>query len=169
MSHVMCHVLCFTWHVSCITFQVSQVTCQLRQKPQILPLQIPPGCAMYYAPQNTKNFKTPKSVQIKNKVSQFCSFSSTLFDQSSPVHAVPGPGRWHNSITDIATYRLNQPRVRFSENIGFDIYVHLGQCVKTQKLTYSVSCNLIFHFISPTQILNWTWVYYLVLLHCTTI
>ena len=37
-----------------------------------------------------------------------------LFDQKSPVHMVLGLGRWHNSATDIATYRPNRPRGWFS-------------------------------------------------------
>ena len=53
-------------------------------------------------------------------VSLFCNFSEKLFDQKSPVLAVPGLGPWHaqnQRQTDIATYKLNQPRGLFIENL----------------------------------------------------
>ena len=50
----------------------------------------------------------------------FCYFRDMLFDQKSPVHTVPGTGRWHkHTHTNIIKYRLNQPRGLFSENSTF--------------------------------------------------
>ena len=39
-----------------------------------------------------KNIYKIENYLIKNNISIF-NFSDTLFDQKSPVHAVPGPGR----------------------------------------------------------------------------
>ena len=51
--------------------------------------------------------------------SQFSYLRNTLIDQKSPFHSVKklhvGVKQTHRH-TDITTYRLNQPRGRFSEN-----------------------------------------------------
>ena len=60
-------------------------------------------------------------IRLVRQYSTFLSRGTSLFlkkllSQKSPVHAVQGPGRWHNHTqTDIATYRLNRRIGRFSE------------------------------------------------------
>ena len=58
----------------------------------------------------------------------FCNFSNTLFDQKSPAHLFPvangGDGQMtYNTSADIVTYRLNQPRDRFSKNLPNTVHL----------------------------------------------
>ena len=60
-----------------------------------------------------------------------------LFDQKHPVHTIPGPGQGDNKKTNIATYRLNQPRGRFSENILLPKEMTLAEKQKISNI-YSI-------------------------------
>ena len=62
----------------------------------------------------------PKSHLKKNCLCCCCSFSDTLTDQKSQVHAVLGRqwrGKTMNTFKDKANYQIKQPRGRFSENL----------------------------------------------------
>ena len=61
----------------------------------------------------------PKSIKtFQKKVSQFCNFGKKLFGQKSPVQAaMVHTDRQNQTQEDIATYKLNWPRGRFSENL----------------------------------------------------
>ena len=82
-------------HQSPVTCHLSPVSNNYRHIPN--PLLTPPLCIVDWFAKNPNlklptNFETPKIIKKKERVSQFCHFSNTLFDQKSPVHAVPVAG-----------------------------------------------------------------------------
>ena len=120
---------CVTCHVSCVTCQVSSVTCHLSLTPTATATDPPPvnSATMHsrlvhkdpktlIISERTKLSKRPKK---KQNIQKYANISNTLFDQKSPVHReakFPRVDRQTDIVTDIATYRLNWPRGRVSEN-----------------------------------------------------
>ena len=101
------HLSCVTCHLSDVRCHLSPVTCHQHHQPepQTLPLLTPLCTVSWFTKteicflQNQPIYPKPKDIskliklsKPEKRVSQFCNFSDTLFDQKSPVHAVPDPG-----------------------------------------------------------------------------